>query len=90
MIYLHTYDALTHDFYNPVDKKFYTISLNHQLVVGGKTTYYRIDEFGLLDEMVEKFNYCLPPNLYMLSYINGKKRLDDLNNSKLRIALNSI
>lgn len=82
MIYLHSYDITqgnVHDFYNPIDSKFYSVTETVNI------NFYVITENGAQSTI--PFTYALPKKYYYITY---NSRFDELENSKLRIILNSI
>ncbi len=101
MIYLHSYyiqdyNYHYHDFYNTEDDTYYSITIENDT---NEIHYYKgiIDEYKYADfYRCNKFEYKLPKNIININYNdndnydNNKERYIDLNNSKLRIALNSI
>lgn len=83
MIYLHTYKVMhgyVHDFYNTNDEEFYSVSETMNI------NFYVITTNG--SHSTIPFKYALPKNYYCVTYNNN--RYDDLENSKLRIALNNL
>ncbi len=92
MIYLHTYKnndtETTHDFFNSDDNMYYSISISNDNI-----RYYKVyatEDLGVTAVPVGVFKYTLPKDLCIIDINNNKSRYDDLIDSKLRIALNSI
>ncbi len=86
MIYLHTYNivyGVVHDLYNPIDNKYYSIQVSSS---SSSVTYLVLTALGT--QKCNPFTYTLPETHYMIIYTGD--RLKDLENSKFRIALNSI
>lgn len=92
MIYLHTYvihgSKTVHYFYAAIVDIYYSVAINTQF----NTMYYCIGHINMYGEtgffVTSQFDYTLPDSLYILDDLLDNAK--NLENSKLRIILNSL
>ncbi len=97
MIYLHSYYLKSlswhyHDFYNPIDNTYYSITVNEYCISYFKGVITSNNENEIDFHGCEIFQYTLPDIIKLIDNDNiyDTPRLQHLENSKLDIIVNNI